>query len=55
MSIPDLGAITSCRGTAGYAVAPANPDFHSEPYSHDFRRILQNQIAGGLRRLTSDE
>ena len=28
-----------------YAVAPANLFFHGEPYSHDFRRLLQNQIA----------
>jgi glutamine synthetase len=45
VSIPDLGAITVLPWDRRYAVAPANLYFHSEPYSHDFRRILQNQIA----------
>src|SRR6266567_2489868 len=45
VSIPDLDAITVLPWDRRYAVAPANLFFHSEPYSHDFRRILQNQIA----------
>src|SRR6266699_1390135 len=45
VSIPDLDAITVLPWDRRYAVAPANLYFHSEPYSHDFRRILQNQIA----------
>src|SRR4029077_20211732 len=45
VSIPDLEAITVLHWDRRYAVAPANLYFHSEPYSHDFRRILQIQIA----------
>src|SRR5215468_344257 len=45
VSIPDLDAITVLPWDRRYAVAPANLYFHSDPYSHDFRRILQNQIA----------
>ena len=32
-----------------YAVAPANLYFHGEPYSHDFRRMLQHQVADAAR------
>jgi glutamine synthetase len=45
VSIPDLDAMTVLPWDRRYAVAPSNLYFHSEPYSHDFRRILQNQIA----------
>jgi glutamine synthetase len=45
VAIPDLDAVTVLPWDRRYAVAPANLYFHSEPYSHDFRRILQNQIA----------
>ena len=45
MGIPDLEAITILPWDRRYAVAPANLYFHGEPYSHDFRRILQNQVA----------
>jgi len=45
VAIPDLDAITVLPWDRRYAVAPANLYFHSEPYSHDFRRVLQNQIA----------
>ena len=45
VAIPDLDAITVLPWDRRYAVVPANLYFHSEPYSHDFRRILQNQIA----------
>ncbi len=53
VGVPDLDAITVLPWDRRYAVAPANLYFHSEPYSHDFRRVLQNQIAeaaqAGLR------
>jgi glutamine synthetase len=42
--IPDLAEVTVLPWDRRYAVAPANLYFHGEPYSHDFRRILQNQI-----------
>jgi glutamine synthetase len=42
--IPDLAEITVLPWDRRYAVAPANLYFHGEPYSHDFRRILQNQL-----------
>jgi glutamine synthetase len=42
--IPDLSAITVLPWDRRYAVAPANLYFHGEPYSHDFRRVLQNQM-----------
>jgi glutamine synthetase len=45
VSIPDLDAITVLPWDHRYAVAPSNLYFHSEPYRHDFRRILQNQLA----------
>ena len=45
VAIPDLQEITVLPWNQRYAVAPANLYLHSEPYSHDFRRILQNQIA----------
>jgi glutamine synthetase len=44
VAIPDLAAITVLPWDRRYAVAPANLYFHSEPYNHDFRRVLQNQI-----------
>lgn len=44
VAIPDLAAITVLPWDRRYAVAPANLFFHSEPYNHDFRRVLQNQI-----------
>jgi glutamine synthetase len=51
--IPDLAEITVLPWDRRYAVAPANLYFHGEPYTHDFRRILQNQIdeaaAAGFR------
>ena len=45
VAIPDLAAVTVLPWDGRYAVAPANLYFHSEPYTHDFRRILQNQVA----------
>jgi len=41
--VPDLDEVTVLPWDGRYAVAPANLYFHGEPYSHDFRRILQNQ------------
>jgi len=43
--IPDFGEVTVLPWDRRYAVAPANLYFHGEPYSHDFRRVLQNQVA----------
>jgi glutamine synthetase len=45
VAIPDLDEVTVLPWDRRYAIAPANLYFHSQPYSHDFRRILQNQIA----------
>lgn len=45
VGIPDLDAVTILPWDRRYALAPANLYFHDEPYSHDFRRILQNQVA----------
>lgn len=45
VGVPDLTAITVLPWDRRYAVAPANLYFHGEPYAHDFRRILQNQLA----------
>jgi glutamine synthetase len=44
VGIPDLAEITVLPWDRRYAVAPANLYFHGEPYSHDFRRVLQNQL-----------
>jgi glutamine synthetase len=43
--LPDWDQVTVLPWDHRYAVAPANLYFHGEPYSHDFRRVLQNQIA----------
>jgi glutamine synthetase len=45
VGIPDLAEVTVLPWDNRYAVAPANLYLHSVPYSHDFRRILQNQVA----------
>jgi len=45
VGVPDLGELTILPWDQRYAVAPANLYLHSVPYSHDFRRILQNQTA----------
>lgn len=45
VGIPDWDEVTVLPWDRRYAVAPANLYFHGEPYTHDFRRILQNQIA----------
>ena len=45
VAIPDLDALTILPWDRRYAVAPANLWLHDQPYSHDFRRLLQNQLA----------
>src|SRR5258707_9903371 len=45
VAIPDLGALTVLPWDRRYAVAPANLWLHDQPYSHDFRRLLQDQLA----------
>ncbi len=44
VGIPDLDALTVLPWDTRYAIAPANLYLHEEPYSHDFRRVLQSQI-----------
>jgi glutamine synthetase len=44
VGIPDIDALTVLPWDRRYAIAPANLYLHDEPYSHDFRRLLQNQI-----------
>lgn len=50
VAIPDLGALNVLPWDRRYAVAPANLWLHGQQYSHDFRRLLQNQLdaAGAL-------
>jgi glutamine synthetase len=45
VALPDLGALTVLPWDRRYAVAPANLWLHDQPYSHDFRRLLQDQLA----------
>jgi glutamine synthetase len=45
VGIPDLAALTVLPWDRRYAIAPANLFLHDEPYSHDFRRLLQVQVA----------
>lgn len=45
VGVPDLNAVTVLPWDPRYALAPANLSFHGRPYSHDFRRVLQDQIA----------
>jgi glutamine synthetase len=45
VAIPDLGALTVLPWDRRYAVAPANLWLHDRPYTHDFRRLLQDQLA----------
>ena len=44
VGVPDIDALTVLPWDRRYAIAPANLYLHDEPYSHDFRRLLQNQI-----------
>jgi glutamine synthetase len=43
-AIPDLDAMVVLPWDHRYAVAPANLFFQGEPYSHDYRRLLQQQV-----------
>ena len=45
VAVPDLTALTVLPWDRRYAVAPANLWLHDQPYSHDFRRLLQDQLA----------
>jgi len=45
VGIPDLSALTVLPWDKRYAIAPANLSLHDEPYSHDFRHLLQRQVA----------
>ena len=45
VGIPDLTALSVLPWDKRYAIAPANLYLHDEPYSHDFRRLLQRQVA----------
>ena len=44
VAIPDLSALTVLPWDRRYAVAPASLWLHDQPYPHDFRRLLQNQL-----------
>ncbi len=44
VSIPDLDRITVLPWDRRFAVAPANLFFHGDPYSHDSRHILKEQV-----------
>ncbi len=44
VGVPDLDALTVLPWDRRYAIAPANLRLHDEPYSHDFRWLLQRQI-----------
>ncbi len=43
--IPDLGAVTVLPWNRRFAIAPADLQFHHEPYSHDSRHVLKRQLA----------
>lgn len=45
VSILDLDAVTVLPWDHRYAIAPSNLFLAGWPYSHDFRRLLQNQVA----------
>lgn len=45
VGIPDMDAVTVLPWDRRYAIAPANLFLHEEPYSHDFRHMLQQQVA----------
>jgi glutamine synthetase len=45
VAIPDFGALTVLPWDRRYAVAPANLRLRGQPYSHDFRGLLQNQLS----------
>ncbi len=45
VGIPDMDALTVLPWDRRYALAPANLFLHDRPYSHDFRHLLQQQVA----------
>ncbi|MDT4933861.1 MAG: glutamine synthetase [Pseudonocardiales bacterium] len=45
VAIPDIDALTVLPWDRRYALAPANLFLHGAPYDHDFRRLLQDQVA----------
>lgn len=45
VAIPDLAALTVLPWDHRYAITPANLYLAGRPYSHDFRRLLQDQVA----------
>ena len=45
VGIPDLSGLTVLPWDKRYAMAPANLYLHDQPYSHDFRALLQRQVA----------
>jgi glutamine synthetase len=51
--IPDLARVKVLPWDRRYAIAPADLEYHGEPYSHDSRGVLKRQIAAaadlGLR------
>lgn len=44
VSIPDFSAVTQLPWDRRYALAPSNLFLAGEPYSHDFRFLLQQQV-----------
>lgn len=49
VGLPDLDALTVLPWDNRYAIAPTHLYFHGEPYSHDFRRVLVNQVQEASR------
>jgi glutamine synthetase len=45
VAIPDVAALTVLPWDRRYAIAPANLFLQGTPYDHDFRRLLQDQVA----------
>ena len=45
VGVPDLSGLTILPWDRRYAIAPANLFLHDKPYSHDFRHLLQLQVA----------
>jgi glutamine synthetase len=45
VGVPDLSRLTILPWDRRYAIAPANLYLHDKPYTHDFRQLLQQQVA----------
>lgn len=45
VGVPDISRTTVLPWDRRYAMAPANLYLHDQPYTHDFRHLLQQQIA----------